>query len=135
MDASRNPSSRLKTVNNTGALPKVSRYGKKTGPQPISGILKAVLRQCGLDERLKERGPLDAWPEVVGEEIAQHSKAVDINEGVLTLEADHGAWRQELTLLIPMIINKFNALYGEGTVTEIQWRNRPGQSRKRYSRK
>jgi len=113
----------------------VSRHGNKTGPQPVSGILKTVLRQCGLDDRLEERGPLNAWKDVVGEEIAQHSKAVDINEGVLILEADHGAWRQELTLLLPMIINKFNALYGEGTVTEIQWRNRPGQGRKRYSRK
>lgn len=113
----------------------MNRRGDKTGPQPVSGILKAVLRQCGLENRMEERGPLNAWPQVVGEEIAQHSKAVDINEGVLILEADHGAWRQELTLLIPMIINKYNALYGEGTVTEIQWRNTPGQSRKRYSRK
>ena len=113
----------------------MNRRGDKTGPQPISGILKTVLQQCGLDERLKQRGPLDAWPEVVGKEIAQHSKAVDIKDGVLTLEADHGAWRQELTLLLPMVINKFNALFGEGTVTEIRWRNQPGQSRKRYSRK
>lgn len=113
----------------------MNRRGDNTGPQPISGILKAALRQYGLDERLQERSPLTAWREIVGNEIAEHSKAVDINEGVLILEADHGAWRQELTLLIPMIINKFNALYGEGTVTEIQWRNRPGQSRKRYSRK
>lgn len=113
----------------------MNRNGDRTGPQPIAGILEKVLRQYGLDERLNERGPLNAWPEVVGEEIAQHSKALDISEGVLTLEADHGAWRQELTLLIPMIINKFNALYGEGTVTEIRWKNQPGQSRKRYSRK
>ncbi len=109
--------------------------GDNTGPQPISGILKAVLRQCGLSDRVEERTPLAAWPEIVGKEIAQHSKAVDIKEGVLILEADHGAWRQELTLLIPMIINKFNALYGEGTVTEIKWRYQPGQGRKRYSRK
>ena len=113
----------------------MTRRGDKTGPQPVSGILKTVLRQCGLEQRLEQREPLDAWKDVVGEEIAQHSKAVDIKEGVLILEADHGAWRQELTLLLPMIINKFNALYGEGTVTDIQWRNQPGQGRKRYSRK
>ncbi len=113
----------------------VKRSSEKTGPQPLSGILGEVLRRCGLSERMNERGPLAAWPEVVGEEIAKYSRAVDISDGILVLEADHGAWRQELTLLIPMIINKFNALYGEGTVTEIQWQNRPGQSRKRRYKK
>ena len=113
----------------------MKRRGEKTGPQPVSGILGDVLRQCGLSERMNERSPLTAWPEIVGKDIAKHSQAVDINDGVLVLEADHGAWRQELTLLIPMIIKKFNALFGEGTVTEIQWRNRPGQGRKRQYKK
>ncbi len=113
----------------------MSRRGDNPGPMPVSRILNKVLRDCGLSERLEERSPLLAWREVVGEEIAGHSKAVDLDEGILVLEADHGAWRQELTLLIPMIIKKFNALFGEGTVTEIQWRDRPGQGRKRYSRK
>ena len=113
----------------------MKRRGEKTGPQPVSGILKDVLRQCGLSERLEERNPLMAWPEVVGEDIAKHSRAVDISDGVLILEADHGAWRQELTLLIPMIVTKFNAMFGEGTVTEIQWGNRPGQGRKRHYKK
>ncbi|MCP4290601.1 MAG: DUF721 domain-containing protein [bacterium] len=113
----------------------MKRRGEKSGPRPVSQILGEVLKQCGLSERLSERTPLMAWAEVVGEEIAQHSQAVDIRDGVLIIEADHGAWRQELTLLIPMIINKFNALFGEGTVTEIQWRNQPGQGRKRQYKK
>ena len=113
----------------------MNRRGDNTGPQPVSSILNAVLRECGLSERLEERNPLMSWREVVGDEIAQHSRAVDISDGTLIVEADHGAWRQELTLLVPMIIKKFNALFGEGTVTEIRWRNQPGQSRKRYGRK
>ncbi len=113
----------------------MNHRGDNSGPQPVSSILAQVLRNCGLSERLEERSPLLAWKDVVGEEIAQHSRATDIKDGVLIVEADHGAWRQELTLLKPMIINKFNALFGEGTVTEIQWRNQPGRGRKRYSRK
>jgi predicted nucleic acid-binding Zn ribbon protein len=101
----------------------------------VSSILGAVLKQCGLQERVHERGPLLSWPQIVGAKIAEHSRAVDISDGVLILEADHGAWRQEVSLLTPMIIKKFNALHGEGTVTEIQWRDRPGQSRKRFPRK
>ena len=39
---------------------------------------------------------------------------MDLQDGVLILEADHGAWRQELTMLMPEIIEKFNALCGDG---------------------
>lgn len=113
----------------------MNRRGDSTGPQPLSGILGEVLRECGLSERLAERSPLLSWSDIVGPKIAEHSRAVDISDGVLIIEADHGAWRQEVTLLIPMILQKFNALHGEGTVTDIQWRHRPQQSRKRNRRK
>jgi len=102
----------------------------KKGPQPVSKILAGVLRHCGLHDRLAERSVLSKWPEVVGSEIAAHSQAVDLLDGVLVIEADHGAWRQELTLLMPEIMGKFNRLCGAGTVREIQWRNRPLRSRK-----
>lgn len=105
------------------------------GPQSVSQILQGVLRQSGLHERLEERSALLRWREVVGEDIAGHSRAVDISEGILTIEADHGAWRQEVTMLIPMIIEKFNAMCGEGTVREIQWRNRPGRTGRRDGKK
>jgi len=107
---------------------------KNEGPQPISRLIEGALRQYGLHERLTERTALLKWPEIVGEEIAAHSRAVDLVDGVLVLDADHGAWRQELTLLMPMIVTKYNELCGEGTVREIQWRNRPLRGRKRTDR-
>jgi len=106
---------------------------KKTGPLPVSHILEGVLRQCGLHERFTERAVLSRWSEIVGDEVAAHSQAVDIENGVLILAAEHGAWRQELTMLMPMIIKKFNALCGEGTVSEIRWRDRPAHQRNRKS--
>ena len=108
---------------------------KREGPQPISRLIEGALRQYGLHDRLEERAALLRWREIVGEEIAGHSQAVDLVDGALILEADHGAWRQELTMLVPQIITKFNAMFGEGTVTEIQWRDRPVRGRKRKNRK
>lgn len=109
--------------------------GKREGPLPISRLIEGALRQYGLHDRLQERGALLRWHEIVGEEIAAHSRAVDLVNGILVLEADHGAWRQELTMLVPMIIEKFNAMFGDGTVTEIQWRDRPVRGRKRKNGK
>jgi predicted nucleic acid-binding Zn ribbon protein len=95
------------------------------GPQHVSRILAEALEACGLDERMEERAAMLRWREIVGPEIAGHARPVDLQDGVLVLEADHGAWRQELTMLVPRIIEKFNELCGEGTVTEIGWRERP----------
>ncbi len=108
---------------------------KREGPLPISRLIEDALRQYGLHDRLEERAALLRWREIVGEKIAAHSRAVDLVDGILVLEADHGAWRQELTMLVPMIIQKFNAMFGEGTVTEIQWRDRPHRGRKRKNAK
>ncbi|MEN8006245.1 MAG: DUF721 domain-containing protein [Candidatus Krumholzibacteriota bacterium] len=108
---------------------------KRQGPLPVSRLIEGALRQCGLHDRMEERAALLRWREIVGEEIAGHSRAVDLVDGILVLEADHGAWRQELTMLVPMIIQKFNAMFGEGTVTDIQWRDRPVRGRKRKNGK
>ena len=108
---------------------------KREGPLPVSRLIEGALRRYGLHDRMEERAALLRWREIVGQEIASHSRAVDLVDGILVLEADHGAWRQEVTMLAPMIIKKFNAMFGEGTVTEIQWRDRPHRGRKRKNGK
>ena len=95
---------------------------KKARPELVGSILESVLDRTGLAARARERGVLESWPEIVGERVAAHSRAVDIADGVLTLEADHAAWKQELTLLFPTIIEKYNARHGRGTVREVRWR-------------
>ncbi len=97
---------------------------RRSRPEPVAKILDGVLDQLGLKQRMAERKLLLAWPEVVGEKIARFSRAIDIQDSVLTLQADHAAWRQELTLLMPRIIEKYNELFGPGTVREIKWDRR-----------
>lgn len=92
--------------------------------QPVGDILASALEAAGLDRRFAERSVLDDWAQVAGERVAAHSRAVDLRDGVLVLDADHGAWRQELTLLFPAIARKYNERHGEGTVREIRWLHR-----------
>ncbi len=107
----------------------MSKFRTKYGPQHTSTLVQKTLKYFGLQDRMAERAPIQQWPEVVGSKMAAHTRAVDIKDNVLILEADHGAWKQEVTLLIPMIIQKYNAMFGEGTVKEIMWRDRPLKSR------
>ena len=98
-------------------------------PEAIGPVLQRVIVETGLAGRLEERRLLEAWPEIVGERVARHSRPLDLNEGVLTLEADNAVWRQELTLMAPLIVRRYNELCGEGTVLEINWHR--GQARSR----
>lgn len=92
--------------------------------EPVGAILASVLEGTGLRRRVEERSVLERWPEVAGERLAAHVRAVDLSDGILVLDADHGAWRQESTLLFPEITKRFNERCGAGTVTEIRWRHR-----------
>jgi predicted nucleic acid-binding Zn ribbon protein len=96
----------------------------KGKPQSVGDILPAALAAAGLGRRFAERTVLDDWAQIAGERVAAHSRAVDLRDGVLVLDADHGAWRQELTLLFPTIARKYNERHGEGTVREIRWLHR-----------
>jgi predicted nucleic acid-binding Zn ribbon protein len=96
----------------------------KGRPTAVGDILPAALEAAGLGRRFAERSVLDDWAQVAGERVAAHSRAVDLRDGVLVLDADHGAWRQELTLLFPAIARKYNERHGEGTVREIRWLHR-----------
>jgi predicted nucleic acid-binding Zn ribbon protein len=99
----------------------MSQRDRKEGPVRLDRILDGVLSECGLSDRLAERTLLEDWPTIVGERLAKHVRAVDLREGVLLLAADHGSWRQEVTLLLPRIHAACNERFGAGTVSEIRW--------------
>ena len=98
-------------------------------PEKAGAILRRVLAATGVERRLADRGLLAAWPRIVGERVAQFSRPVDLVDGVLTLEADNAVWRQELTLLAPLIVRRYNELCGEGSVKEINWNRKLARSR------
>ena len=99
----------------------MSENKKKTGPEKIGSVLVSFLKKSGLSGRVSERTVLERWPEVVGSRAAEHTTAIDLSNGILTVDADHAAWKQELTLLFPAIKEKFNELCGDGTVTVVRW--------------
>ncbi len=99
----------------------MSKRDRKLGPVRLDQIPDGVLEDCGLTDRLAERTLLEVWPELVGARLADHVRAVDLREGVLFLQADHGAWRQEATMLLPQIHEACQARFGKETVQEIRW--------------
>jgi len=99
----------------------MSQKKRKGQPMHVGKVLNEVLDQAGLSDCMANQKMLDIWPQVVGEKIARFSKAIDFENGVLVLQAEHPVWRQELTMIVPGIITKYNDIFGENTVKEVRW--------------
>jgi len=89
--------------------------------RPAGEILGTVLASLGLDGYLREREVLEAWPLVVGEEIARRSQALRIRDGILTVRVDSAAWCQELHFLKDDMLARLAERLGPGRVREIRF--------------
>lgn len=94
-------------------------------PQRISASLDAVTRNLG-----GRGGPalvdlLQRWPEVVGEQLAAHSRPLGLRDGALTIGADEPAWGAQLGWLEADILRRLAEALGPGVVTRIAVRVRP----------
>jgi predicted nucleic acid-binding Zn ribbon protein len=83
-------------------------------PSTIGDLIRGRLATLGLARKIKEAGVAVTWPELVGPEIAAHTRVIKLDHGKLFVSVDEPAWRQELTYQKQMIREKINASLGEG---------------------
>lgn len=79
-------------------------------PERINKILPGVLKSLNLDDKLKDIEMVKQWRYIVGERIAHHARAININEAVLYVMVDNPLWQAQLFLLKNKILKKFNEL-------------------------
>ena len=60
------------------------------------------------------------WPDIVGQEVAQHCTPVTFEYGILTVRADSTAWATQLKLLESSIMSRLEGEVGKGTVTALK---------------
>lgn len=67
-----------------------------------------------------ENAPLLAWPVVCGSAVAQRTRAVNFQEGVLQVEVPDPAWKAELLSLAPRYLAAMNR-YTSAAVRRIEF--------------
>jgi predicted nucleic acid-binding Zn ribbon protein len=88
-----------------------------------SEALKKLLGKLGLTERLNEQEIRNAWREIVGDFLAEHSLPISIREGVLTVQVIQPAVRYELDRSWKRsILRKLQARFGARIVREVRFR-------------
>ncbi len=85
----------------------------------VSTILKTVTHRQGLDHELLEYRLLQEWPQIVGPQIAAHSRPDHIRFKKLFLVVESSVWLQHLTFLKPALLEKLHEAVGAQAVTDI----------------
>ncbi|MEN7972795.1 MAG: DUF721 domain-containing protein [Verrucomicrobiota bacterium] len=103
------------------------RYHLDKPPAPnreiraIDGILKDVLE--GLEQPQCENILIlrDAWPKLVGAQIAKHSEPGFIKESVLHVFVDLPGWLPELERIKRMLLQKLQSRYRELRIRRLSF--------------
>ena len=87
----------------------------------IDGILKDVLD--GLEQPQSENILIlrDAWPKLVGAQIAKHSEPGFIKEFALHVYVDHPGWMPELERIKRILLQKLQSSYRELRIRKLNF--------------
>ena len=78
-------------------------------PSPISGVIASVIKSLGLTGKYNGWQVVDQWPEIVGEHIANVSRAFRFDDGVLYVAVKDASWRQNLAMELEAILAKIRS--------------------------
>lgn len=80
---------------------------KRKDAAGLGEALEAYLKRTGLRRRLDQAGVVDAWPELVGPQVARVTTAEGVSEdGVLFVRVASAAWMQELQMQSRTILQR-----------------------------
>jgi len=106
-------------VNSAGGKGPGSGRGAGDEASRVGDVLAGLLRRLGLEEELAGQTALSRWDEVVGERIAEVTRARSVSRGTLFVEVRSSAWLSELNLMRHDILRRLNAGETEGRIEKI----------------
>lgn len=93
---------------------------RRQGPlDSIGTILSGIAHRFGLEAKMLECRLRREWPNIVGEQIAAHTRPDQIRFKKLYLSVHNSVWLQQLTYLKPVLLQKVNEVAGQPVVSEI----------------
>ncbi len=93
----------------------------KVKPQAIGDIVNEIVRSGGLETPLLQKRVIDAWDEVVGEFVTQHTKNKYIKNQTLFVKISSPALRSDLMMRREALITTLNKKVGSFVIFEIKF--------------
>lgn len=102
-------------------------------PMALGAAINRLLNERGWETPAAVGGVMGRWPQIVGEDLANHCvpEKYDEDERVLIVRCDSTARATNLRLLAPQLVARLNEDLGHGTVKLLKV-NGPGGPPRRY---
>ncbi len=123
--------------------PRPGRRPRRDDPQPLSAAIDGLVDTRGWREATAAGAVFGRWAQIVGPDLAAHTRPESLAGGELTVTADSTAWATQVRLLAAQLVRRLNAELGDGSVLRVKVRGpagaagpprRPGEWRVRGSR-
>lgn len=105
-----------------GPGPRRPRRGGRTrreDPQPLSAALDGLLGDQGWRTAAAIGSVFGRWDQLVGADVAAHTRPERFSDGELLVIADSSAWATQVRLLTSAVLRRLNEELGHGTVTRV----------------
>jgi predicted nucleic acid-binding Zn ribbon protein len=107
--------------------PRVSRGGpvdqqkraRRDDPQPLGTALDGLLGDQGWRLAAAVGSVFGRWDQIVGADVAAHTRPERFSDGELVVIADSTAWATQVRLLAATLVRRLNEDLGPGTVTRV----------------
>jgi len=89
-------------------------------PQPFARAIRELLAARGWERQAAIGGVFGRWAEIVGPELAAHTRPVSFADGELVVATDSTAWATQVRLLAGTLVRRLNEELGDGTVARVK---------------
>lgn len=94
-------------------------------PMPLSGLLRTLIGELGVEDRLAQSRALLVWEEAAGPLVAAQARPLRITRGRLELSVPSATWRNQLSFMKHDLLLRLNQLAGEEVVRDLVFLNQP----------
>ena len=92
---------------------------ERSNTQKIGEVIRAYLKESGLEKPLKERELVQSWESLLGKSVARATTRIYLKDGKLVVYLNSSVVRNELFMLQEEIRRKLNEAAGEEMVRTI----------------
>jgi predicted nucleic acid-binding Zn ribbon protein len=110
--------------------PMPPRRARRDDPQLLAGAIDGLLDTHGWQQQAAMGSVFGRWAEIVGHDLAAHTRPDSFADGELAVIADSTAWATQVRLLASVLVARLNAELGQGTVRRVKVRG-PAPPRQR----
>jgi predicted nucleic acid-binding Zn ribbon protein len=103
---------------------------RREDPQPLVSAIGGLLDTRGWQQQAAMGSVFGRWADIVGHDLAAHTRPDSFADGELTVTADSTAWATQVRLLTPALVRRLNTELGDGSVRRVKVRG-PAPPRQR----